>query len=80
MVVSFRNTSGFAPNILRTKSSGGYCAKTRRQPTKEWSAMRGRVEVGPPGHRGSRLVVSLSPKNQIPFEDLATVVRRGLQP
>jgi hypothetical protein len=42
--------------------------------------MRGRVEVGPPGHRGSRLVVSLSPMNQIPFEDLATVVRRGLQP
>jgi len=52
---------GFAPNILPTKSSGCYCAKKRRERTKGWSAMRGRVEVGPPGHRNSRLVVSLSP-------------------
>lgn len=73
-------TSGFAPNMLPTKSSGCCCAKVRREPTKGCSAMRGRLEVRPPGHRGSRSVVSLSPKNQIPFEDLATVVRRGLQP
>jgi hypothetical protein len=43
-----RYTSGVAPNMLPTKSSGGYCAKTRREPTTEWSAMRGRVESGRP--------------------------------